>query len=372
MIVRYPRYFSEFSCLASRCPDTCCQGWAIQIDKKTLKRYKSESGSLKKKLSQWVDFQTGNLKFQDGVCPFLEQGLCSLQRECGEQMLCRTCRTYPRHAEEYGVRREYSLSLSCPEAARLLLCRTAPIEFAEKETSGRARPEEEVEEPFLHMLTEIRRTALKISQNREVAFEYRICAVLAMCRDIQSRIGRFERRPRLFEIPDILDKYESGLTNKTSVLFKKMAQCRLTKKEKQRQISKWMDILFEFRPAERHWDGMLLQMLEKIRQTGWEEDTGWTIEYEHVLVSYLDLYLPGAVYDDDLLTKAELAVFHCLVLRNLETCLEKTLPEILFIYARELEHSQENLEHLEKRLAMEGKRGFLDLMGCVLPPVHGC
>lgn len=371
MIVRYPEYFSRFSCLASECPDTCCRGWEIQIDRKTLKRYKSETGPLKETLRRWVNFQTGDLKFQNGICPFLEQGLCSLQKERGEQMLCRTCRRYPRHTEEYGKRREYSLSFSCPAAVKLLVGQDTPIRFIERVVPGKARPEEEVEESLLYMLAEIRRTALRISQNRDVPFEYRVCAMLAMCRDIQPRIGRFEHRPRFLEIPDILEKYESGLKNENSVLFKRLIECRLTKKEKQTKISKWMDILFEFQPAERYWDGILLQMLEKVRQTGWEEDTGWTAEYEHVLVSYLDLYLLGAVYDDDLLTKAELAVFHCLTLRNLKTCLERTLTEILFIYAREIEHSQENLEHLEKRVTLEGKKGFLDMMGCMLPSVCG-
>ena len=36
-------------------------------------------------------------------------------------MLCDTCRNYPRHIEEFESLREISLSLSCPEAARILL-----------------------------------------------------------------------------------------------------------------------------------------------------------------------------------------------------------------------------------------------------------
>ena len=36
-------------------------------------------------------------------------------------MLCDTCRNYPRHIEEFEGLREISLSLSCPEAARILL-----------------------------------------------------------------------------------------------------------------------------------------------------------------------------------------------------------------------------------------------------------
>ena len=32
MIVRVPDYFSEFSCIAGDCKDSCCLGWEIDID----------------------------------------------------------------------------------------------------------------------------------------------------------------------------------------------------------------------------------------------------------------------------------------------------------------------------------------------------
>ena len=31
MIVRVPDYFSEFSCIAGDCKDSCCLGWEIDI-----------------------------------------------------------------------------------------------------------------------------------------------------------------------------------------------------------------------------------------------------------------------------------------------------------------------------------------------------
>lgn len=367
MIVRYPEYFSRFSCLASECPDTCCRGWEIQIDRKTLERYKSETGFLKEKLGRWVDFQTGSLKFQNGICPFLEQGLCSLQKERGEQMLCRTCRRYPRHTEEYGKRREYSLSFSCPAAAKLLVCQDTPIWFIEKAVPGKARPEEEVETELLEMLAQIRQTAIRISQNRSVSLEWRMAVVLAMCRDIQRRMGKFENRPRLSEIPGILEKYEFGLDSQNPVLLEKLEKCRFNWKEQQKKISRWMDILFELRPVERHWERLLLQLLENMRQERKRKDSQKPERYEHILVSYLDLYLLGAVYDDDLFTKAEMAVFHCFMLQRMETYLEESLPKLLYLYGREIEHSKENLEYLEKRLASEGQKGFWDMIGCILP-----
>ena len=54
--------------------------------------------------------------------------------EAGPSMLCRTCRAYPRHIEEFEGVREISLSLSCPEAAKLILDCEEPVRFLSKET----------------------------------------------------------------------------------------------------------------------------------------------------------------------------------------------------------------------------------------------
>ncbi len=372
MIIRFPKYFSQFTCMASECPDTCCQGWEIQVDQKTLKRYRAETGILKNKLKRWINFRTGSLQFQNGICPFLEQGLCSLQKEKGEEMLCRTCRRYPRHVEEYGNRREYSLSLSCPATAALLLKQEEPIRFIEKEFPGMGRPEEEVEPLFLATLLDIRRSAVRISQNRELTIAQRMSAVLAMCHDLQARLGVFGNRPRLSEVPKILGNYEFAIKEKNVRLLNKLEQCCLEERERQKKYSLLFDVLLELEPAESHWNKYCRRILQGIRRDeerrGPRQTEQWTENYEHIFVTYLDLYLPGAVYDDDVLTKAKLAVFHCLMLRGMEACLEEELLEFFHIYGRETEHSQTNIEYLEKRLSSEFCIGLRDMIACVMPP----
>ena len=70
----------------------------------------------------------------NGRCPLLTQdGLCPIVTELGEEFLSTTCHTHPRFTEVYGGYQETMLSVSCPEAARLLLDRTERIEnFYEK------------------------------------------------------------------------------------------------------------------------------------------------------------------------------------------------------------------------------------------------
>ena len=49
MQVTFPSYYNAFSCIADACPDTCCAGWQIMIDDRSLKntagsRVLSETG----------------------------------------------------------------------------------------------------------------------------------------------------------------------------------------------------------------------------------------------------------------------------------------------------------------------------------------
>ena len=45
-----PRYYDKFSCIGSDCPETCCQGWKISIDKDTFNKYqKLDNKKLKHK-----------------------------------------------------------------------------------------------------------------------------------------------------------------------------------------------------------------------------------------------------------------------------------------------------------------------------------
>ena len=39
MIIHYPGYYKKFHCLAGECPDTCCIGWEITVDRETEKTY---------------------------------------------------------------------------------------------------------------------------------------------------------------------------------------------------------------------------------------------------------------------------------------------------------------------------------------------
>ena len=131
-----PHYYKQFRCIADKCPDTCCAGWQIMIDNRSLKKYSKVKGGFGNRLQNGIDWKVHAFLQQGGRCEFLnEDNLCDIYKECGANMLCRTCQNYPRHTEEFEGLREISLSLSCPEAARIILGEKEPVRFLTKEDS---------------------------------------------------------------------------------------------------------------------------------------------------------------------------------------------------------------------------------------------
>lgn len=52
MILRVPEYYEKFSCIASRCKDSCCAGWEIDIDEDSYAYYNSVEGKFGKRLKE--------------------------------------------------------------------------------------------------------------------------------------------------------------------------------------------------------------------------------------------------------------------------------------------------------------------------------
>ena len=126
-----PDDYDAFRCIAGACPQTCCAAWEIVVDPDAQDAYLRLRHPLAEKLRRVMRVDAdGDTYFAqtDGRCPFLcADGLCELQRTLGAQSLCRTCRDFPRWEVLRCDRVEQGLSLACPEAARQLLARTAPL-----------------------------------------------------------------------------------------------------------------------------------------------------------------------------------------------------------------------------------------------------
>lgn len=124
MVIRKPSYYSAFRCIASACPDSCCQEWDVQVDAASAAYYRSLPGALGDRLRQVLrdEDEETVMTIENGRCPMWRQdGLCRIQAELGEKALCHVCSSFPRLRHDYGDFAELGLELSCPEAARMIL-----------------------------------------------------------------------------------------------------------------------------------------------------------------------------------------------------------------------------------------------------------
>ena len=194
MIYTVPHYYNHFKCIASECPDTCCAGWGIMIDRASLKKYREMDGPFGSRLHNSIHWKEGSFKQYRGRCAFLnEENLCDIYSEAGPEYLCRTCRTYPRHIEEFEGCREMTLCLSCIEAARIILGCEEPVRFITREDE-REETYEEFDFFLYTKLMDARELALDILRNRTWSWADRTSLCLGLAHDLQARI----RKGRLY------------------------------------------------------------------------------------------------------------------------------------------------------------------------------
>ena len=126
-----PGYYKHFICKAGGCRHTCCEGFSINITQKEYHRLVGLdcSKELREKLdlALYVLAHPNEYKYAcisptyTGRCRMLdENGLCSLQKECGADILTRVCKYYPRHPV-LGAYPECSMSNSCEVTLELFL-----------------------------------------------------------------------------------------------------------------------------------------------------------------------------------------------------------------------------------------------------------
>ncbi len=211
----YPSYFEKFRCIADKCEDSCCAMWQIVVDDESAMKYETLDGTLGQKLRsvQEID-EDGDRVFtlQEERCPFWEKtGLCEIHRLIGENYLCHTCKEYPRAVQDFGDFAEHDLSLSCPEAARIIL--TEDFHPLQKEVI-REIPDEEIcyNSSLIDMLIEARIQICELINNRTftieeilsicveyaIAIEDNIFAGEYVCPELTTNSGRYDFDERTY------------------------------------------------------------------------------------------------------------------------------------------------------------------------------
>ncbi len=338
-----PDYYRKFSCIGKDCEDTCCAGWSIVIDEKSLAEYHRFPGLFGNRLRNSIDWKEGTFRQRQRRCAFLnDENLCDIYLEAGRDKLCKTCRTYPRHIEEFEGAREISLSLSCPEAARIILGNKRTVQFVTKTKETRAEEYEYFDYLLYTKLLDIRELMIRIAQNRETDIRVRMSMVLSLAHDMQQRIDRGE----IFGIDALLERYgrEDSAAGFEKVLRKKI-------ESKETDHSEYLRTLYLLEVLREEWTDYLIRTEQRLTKK-WKNSVD-DIILEQILVYFLFVYFVGAVYDERPYEKAKLAVYSTMMIMELIQA-EETEPDFAVIvdiahrYAREIEHSDNNLHILEE------------------------
>lgn len=335
--------YEQFKCVGGKCPSSCCKGWEIVIDESSIENYVNYTGAFKNRLTEGIDFAEGVFLQCDGRCSMLNKDdLCDLQIHMGEDALCNTCYDFPRHMEEFDSVREFSLSLSCPEAAKMLLERVDALHYISWET--------EEEEEFAQDYDD---------------FDYMLYSALMDCREYieQKVIGKKGCLGRsLEEIINIAKELEFALED--GVYDSIDALKRSGKGWSYEEAKREFELLFELERLSDDWDEILQKTdaffftekaaaFENLKEILYAEDTAekvsWQMPLSNITRQLLFTYLCGAVYDGLVMAKAALCVNFTRWVAMIAFALgngKMEMENLLFAtyrLAKEIEHSDENL-----------------------------
>jgi len=333
MLTRYPDYYDQFQCLAGSCPDTCCGLWNIVVDPESRARYTAMDGPLGDRLRASMTVVDGEdcIVPVDGRCPMLtEDNLCAIILEKGPDCLCTTCDEHPRFTEIYGGLQEVTLALSCPKAADLLLDREDPLTFLTRTDDTPPEPND-LDPDLFRVLVTSRETAIAIAQDRDCTLSDRLALLLCFA----DRLDRNLHRPM---VCSELCKLYCGAAYRRRQLIRIKRLRHFGTMTAARQMLLAMEHLNPRFPS-------LAQELEKV------ELEANTIQLEHLTVYYLYRWWLKAACDSDLWQQAAAAVVSVLCIAGLARTVGN-VKEAARLYAKEVEHCEENLFLLRHAMAL--------------------
>ena len=383
-----PHYFDRFRCVAAECEDTCCAGWAIMIDEESLEKYKNMEGAFGNRLRNSIDWENGSFCQYEKRCAFLnEDNLCDLHIEAGEHMLCNTCKDYPRHMEEYEGLREGSLSLSCIEAAKIILGCQEPVQFIHFEDEVEDEEYEDFDFLLFTKLMDAREKMIKVLQNRDIDIMVRMGLCLELAQKMQDALDKEE----LFQIDDLLEQF--GEMDEILAFQKKADESKIGENEYCQTVRKMFRIFGQLEVLKDDWPDYVKRAERQLfgeGQTGFDEKRNtfhsmyglksanneiWSIWLEQLMVYFIFTYFCGSVYDDNIIGKMQTAVVTTFLIQELAVakCAENDgkmtfdlFVDIAHRVSREIEHSDVNLIRLEKIFEKNAIFRTTDLLKIIL------
>lgn len=359
----YPDYYKNFKCIGGECKDNCCAaGWQITIDDESLEKYETMEGEIGVRLRNSIDWENGMFEQFEHKCALLnENGLCDVYCDAGEDKMCILCQRYPRHYEEFENVREISLSVSCPEAAKIVLGNRGKVGFY-TETDEEEEEYEDFDYLMYTKLLDIREILLDVLHERKGSVAHRISKLLDIVHGIQGLIdndeifGIDEQEQRALTEQINYRRY----TGKMKLRQEYMAEMMQNLHRLEVLRPTWTDFIREVQPilyvyldAEEY--GKLCEEFDSFYGERMQE-------YEQLMSYFIYTYFCGAVYDYEVESKLRFGIAAVLIIHEMDMAMwyknkDLTFEEqvgLVHNYSMEIEHSDLNLDDME-RMVMNNK-----------------
>ena len=298
-----PTFYKTFKCIAGDCPDSCCQGWEVDVDSDSLEYYKTLDNSLE--IKKRIDSVLSKDEFDNTIftlapkkrCPFLnDENLCDMHIAIGGEHTPYTCRTFPRFIYDFGATREIGISFSCPVASDMMY-NTESFDF-ETDINSDLPTLNDIDAEKYFLLYKGRAEAYKIAKDKNKSIRERLNDLLDLGVLLQEKLFPYD---------------EGGDDIAFFDVFKNPELINPEWKEKVENFS-----------------------LKQVSDTQ---------SNENILMYFLYKYLMQAVYDDDALSKIKMAVLGVLI----NTYFGEDSWTV-HLWSKETEHSQYNMDRYKKLL----------------------
>ena len=382
--LRTPGYYKNFHCISSECKDNCCVGgWQIDIDEETAEYYSTVNGDFGKKLRDNIDYDNLCFRLKDGKCPFLDNNnLCGIYKELGEEHIGIVCDQFPRFTEYFGSVKERGIGLACEEAAKIILTDRSNFSYSETDTDEDVFDDSEFDSSLADMLMLLRDEFMYIIEKTDYTFNQKMIIIINIAADFQNHINNndYNSMNKLYKKKKQHDFNSCFISDFRQISFNEleqnMASVWYAYLELETLGDEWHDFtdkIMDFLHPRK------IRMLLKITNMkagkystikAFEEYTKYlnsyyaenTAELENILKYYIFRYLLKASYDHDLFGKIQLAAANIAILRDMEIYRfiqngnkfsSDDRMDIIHIFSREVEYSEDNLETLAEEFIFD-------------------
>ena len=366
MRFRVPGYYKQFTCIADRCIDNCCfGGWQIDIDKETIDYYDTVQGDFGDRLKKYVDKEAGCFNLNNGQCPFLlKNNLCEIYKELGPEHMGLVCTQFPRFTEYYGNIKETGIGMACEEAARIILNDSTPFILEETDID-----EEEIWGEYDSSLGQslfiLRDKIMSMLDDTSLSLSDKLCVILDKCDYLQNLINNnnYDEIRKFCSVIDLIKDIKASSLKQdtsTSIITSNDNSKPDNRVIKAINMKIWWAYL-DLEPLNSQWQELSSNAYDYLYENS---DEVCCPPYDNYLLEiyltrltkyYVYRYMLKASFDHNLTGKAQLIVSNLIILKDLFIFRkgkdsnqddEKILMDIIHIFSRETEYSEDNISDL--------------------------